>query len=105
MKITKWIIFEDSLFVLFYPFLAFDIFLFYDEGAGIIRPIVTIWLVLFAVALVCYACDRMKCRRLPSFKELAEIAFFSFEVMFFAGNFFLGGMFLMIMYAGNPYLI
>ena len=105
MKITKWIIFEDSLFILFYPFLAFDIFLFYDEGCGIIRPIATAWLIFFAIALVCYVHDRMKCRRIPALKEIVEIAFFSFEVLFFAGNFFLAGMFLMIMYAGNPYLI
>ena len=104
MKITKWIIFEDSLFILFYPFLAFDIFLFYDDTA-VLGTAAALWLFFFFIALVFYFYDRIKTGGKVMLSQLAEILFFSFEVLFFVGNFFLAGMFLMIMYAGNPYLI
>jgi hypothetical protein len=104
-RISKWVIFKDSLFLLFYPFMVFDIFLFYDEGIEALRTSLAIWSVIFSVALVFYLYERRASGRSIVPMQLAEVAFFSFEILFFVGNFFLGGLFTFLLYTGNRFII
>jgi hypothetical protein len=105
IRISKWIIFKDSLFLLFYPFLAFDVFLFYDDSTNVLKTALAIWLAIFAVAMVFYLHVRRTSQERIIALQVAEIAFFSFEVLFFVGNLFLGSFFLFLIYTGNQFLI
>lgn len=105
LKISKWIIFEDSLFLLFYPFLIFDIFVFYDDGANDFLLIGVLWLLIFAVALLFYLIQRWRARGEVRPLEVAELLFFSFEVLFFTANAFMIGLFAYIVLTNRPYLI
>jgi hypothetical protein len=105
MKISKWIIFKEALFVLFYPFLAFDIFLFYDDGANDFQIVGALWILIFAVAIIFYVYQRKKTKEKILISHIAELFFFSFEVLFFVANVFLVGLFLYVVYTGNQFLI
>jgi hypothetical protein len=101
MKITKWIIFKDSLFVLFYPFLAFDIFLFYDDGANDFLLVGALWLFLFLIALVFYVIQKRRTREPMTAGRVGELFFLAFEVLFFVGNAFLVGLFAYIVLSNH----
>jgi uncharacterized membrane protein YbhN (UPF0104 family) len=104
MQISKWSIFKGFLFILFFPFLAFDIFLFYDDGAGDFETIGRLWLITFLISLIFYLYKRRLTTEKAMLRKMAELVFFSFAVLFFIANFFLVGLFLLIMHTNNQFL-
>lgn len=98
-------ILKDVLEILWVPFLAFDIFLFYDDSIMDLWYAASLWSVFFAAALLVYfhrqyrACARLR------LGGVIEAAFVAFATMFYVVNFVLLGLFLYIADASNNLLI
>lgn len=98
-------IINNLLFMLFFPLLAFDVFLFYDDGVGDLVLLGKLWLVnFFLMLLFCFYRHEISLKNI-TIARLIEVAYSSFAVLFFVVNFFLIGMFTMMIYTRNEFLI
>lgn len=98
-------IINNLLFILFFPLLAFDVFLFCDDGAGDFELVGKLWLVTFFLVLLFRFYRREISLRDITVSRMIELAYSSFAILFFVVNFFLIGMFAMMVYTRNELLI
>lgn len=105
MEICKRDIFRVLLFILFFPLLGFDIFLFHDDGAGDFGLIGKLWLITFLISFIYYLYKQKITTEKSLLYHMIELIFVSFVVLFFVANLFLVGMFVWIANTSNQFLI
>lgn len=102
---SKQVVFEIILTILFFPLLAFDIFLFYDDGASDFALAGKLWLITFLMLSILYLYRQKKTGQQIQVRQITEMIPLSFIVLFFAVNFILIGLFLLIIHGSNQFLI
>jgi len=92
---------KGVLELLWVPFLAFDVFLFYDDSTMDLWFAASLWAVFLAASLFIYFYRQHRACECVRLGGLVEAMFVSFAAMFYTVNFFLLALFLWIMNADS----